>query len=150
MRSTQIIGVNVAQEIVTTFLGATFSTDPVFRRRVAKLHGTPNAVSHYIDGLEDDRDLFLTENTVAIIPSTVMATTKLFIPNIASICSSHVVSLSIYCIPNAREVLTTSGWTRLAKAAIQFDELQDLFGGECAIVEFDLVDLAGECKRAVE
>jgi ribose 5-phosphate isomerase B len=34
----QIIGVNVAQEIVTAFLAATFSTDPDFRRRVAKLH----------------------------------------------------------------------------------------------------------------
>jgi|GEM_PF-2349372 ribose 5-phosphate isomerase RpiB len=33
----QIIGVNVAQEIVTAFLAATFSTDPDFRRRVAKL-----------------------------------------------------------------------------------------------------------------
>ena len=34
----QILGINVAQEIVTAFLAATFSTDPDFRRRVAKLH----------------------------------------------------------------------------------------------------------------
>ena len=34
----QIIGVNVAQEIVTTFLAATLSADPDFRRRLAKLH----------------------------------------------------------------------------------------------------------------
>ena len=34
----QIIGINVAQEIVTAFLAAEFSTDPDFRRRVAKLH----------------------------------------------------------------------------------------------------------------
>ncbi len=34
----QIVGIKVAEEIVQTFLGAEFSTEPHFRRRVQKLH----------------------------------------------------------------------------------------------------------------
>jgi ribose 5-phosphate isomerase B len=33
----QIIGINVAEEILAAFVAATFSTDPDFRRRVQKL-----------------------------------------------------------------------------------------------------------------
>jgi ribose 5-phosphate isomerase B len=33
----QIIGIKLAEEILTAFLGAEFSTEPQFRRRVAKL-----------------------------------------------------------------------------------------------------------------
>lgn len=34
----QIVGIKVAEEIVQTFLGAEFSAEPQFRRRVQKLH----------------------------------------------------------------------------------------------------------------